>query len=461
MSSPFTVRLRAASTRYAILLFSIAVFAVYLASPVIQSGDSRLVIYEGNSLVTHSTRNLAAYGPIVHGWPCYRQGSQAVSRYPYGTTLFTIPFQSIAVSVSKLAGDSAVHTLTTVQPRHFEQLLASVIAALAAGAIVLMGVELMGSLAPALLLGAIFAIGTGLWSTASRGLWQHGPMALLYALSVWAFVRGRRRGSMSHLVLCGLLLGAAYVVRPTAAGVLGITALVLLLTWRRGLVAFLVGAAVPIVPSTIYNLSFYHSLGIPVYGSNVISGIQPHILTYLAGLMVSPARGLLIYSPFVILGLLGLWLRRRQLTGMDLIALVAVIGYWLVFADTTEWDAGGAYGPRYLTDILPYLAYLMVPVIQLVTRPIRDYRMLASVACGFLVLSLAWAVFVNGRGSLDWETQLWNSQPTYVTPDSPRLWSWTHAPFFKSGHATFATLYPKTPLPVLTAEQLCIYPPAT
>jgi hypothetical protein len=460
MSTPLIATFKAWSLRYGILLFIITVFGLYLASPVIQSGDSRLVIYEANSLVTRSTRDLAAYGPIVDGWPCYRQGSEVISRYPYGTALFDIPFQSVAVSVSALAGHSAVAHLMTSQPRHFEKLLASAIAALAAAAIVLMALELTGRLGRSVVLGGIFAVGTSLWSTASRGLWQHGPMALLFALSIWALARARRRHSTAHVGLTGLLLGASYVVRPTGAVPLVITGVVLLVTWRRSLPWFIAAAAIPIIPSTIYNLITYHSISIPFYGGDIISGIQPHILTYLAGMMVSPARGLLVYSPFVVLGLAGLWMRRRDLNGLDVIAVVVILGNWALFADSTTWDAGGAYGPRFLTDILPFLAYLMIPVIDLIVRPVRRYSLVSGVAAGALVVMLGWAIFVNGRGATSWVTQLWNSEPTYVTPDSPRLWSWTHAPFFKSGHATYSSLYPSVPLPDVSASQLCIYPPS-
>jgi len=456
MSALLSVRLRAGGWRYGILVFTLAVFAVYIASPVIQSGDSRLVIYEADNLVTHGTRNLASFGAIVDGWPCYRQGSQVISRYPYGTTLFDIPFQSVAVSVTKLLGSSAVKNLKTVQPRPLEKTLASAITALAAGAIVLVGLEIFGQLAPALVLGAIFAVGSALWSTASRGLWQQGPMALLYALSIWAFLRGRRRESPAHIALMGLLLGGAYVVRPTAAGVIGTTGLVLLFTWRRALIWFIPAVLLPVVPSTIYNLITYHSIGIPVYGENVINGIQPHVLTYIAGMMISPARGLLVYSPFVIFALVGLWIRRRELNGMDLIALVAVIGYWLVFADTTEWDAGAAYGPRYLTDILPFCAYLVAPVIGVLFIPLRRWRAPTAATAVVLSLAVGWGVFVNARGSLSWATQLWNSTPVWINPNSPRLWSWSDPPFFRTGHYTFADLYPSA-IPAVTPQQLCIY----
>lgn len=457
MNAGLSVRVRAGGWRYGILVFTLAAFAVYVASPVIQSGDSRLVIYEANNLVTRSTRNLADFGPIVHGWPCYRQGDEVISRYPYGTTLFDIPFQSVAVAVTKVVGSSAVATLKTVQPRGLEKTLASAITALAAGAIVLMGFEVLGQMVPALLLGAIFALGSGLWSTASRGLWQHGPMALLSALAIWAFVRGRRRRSTAHIALVGLLLGSAYVVRPTAAGVIAITALVLLVTWRRAFLWFAAAVLVPVVPSTIYNLLTYHNVGIPVYGGNVISGIQPHLLKYLAGMMVSPARGLLVYSPFVLFAAVGLWLRRRELNGMDVIAVVAVLGYWVVFADTTEWDAGGAYGPRYLTDILPFCAYLVAPTIGLVVRPLTEWRRATALTAVVLFFAVGWAVFVNARGSLSWATQLWNSTPVWIYPNSPRLWSWSDPAFFRTGHYSFSNLYPPSPLPAVTPQQLCIY----
>jgi hypothetical protein len=38
----------------------------------------------------------------------------------------------------------------------------------------------------------VFAFGTAAWSTASRGLWQHGPSMLCLAVAAYLAMRSRR-----------------------------------------------------------------------------------------------------------------------------------------------------------------------------------------------------------------------------------------------------------------------------
>src|SRR4029079_13054135 len=88
------------------------------------------------------------------------------------------------------------------------------------------------SVPAAVVVAAIAALGTPAWSTASRSLWQHGPSMLLLALALLAQLRGGR------LFWAGLLLAAAYVVRPTNAIPLATAAAWVIVSRRRELPGF-------------------------------------------------------------------------------------------------------------------------------------------------------------------------------------------------------------------------------
>src|SRR2546423_7651739 len=163
----------------ALLAFTVLVGAAYLASPVLQSGDGRLVIYEADSIIHEGRTAINQYGTIVDGFPCYRVGWRILSRYPYGTAVLIVPFLLAAEVGGKAIGHDPTRQLREHPPRVLEKGLASVIAALACLALALLAFEATGRLAPALLIGALFAFGTSMWSSASRGLWQHGPLILL------------------------------------------------------------------------------------------------------------------------------------------------------------------------------------------------------------------------------------------------------------------------------------------
>jgi len=446
----------------ALLTFAVLVFAVYEASPVIQSGDSRLVVYESDSLIRETDLDLREFGPIVHGWPCYRERGRALSRYPYGTAIVTAPLLAFAEAGASAVGADLTDSLTRRHPRQLEKALASAIAALAALALVLLAREVVGRLSPALVLGAAFAFGTSLWSTASRGLWQHGPIVLLTAIALTCLVRLCRLDERRWAVVAGLALGLAFVVRPTVAVAIALAALVLFVRDRRPALWFAGASALVIEPSIAVNLALYGTLIVPVYlpgRGPVVSGLSPTLGEGLAGTMVSPGRGVLVFSPFLAFTLLGLWLRRRRLNGLDLVAVGTILVLWFSTANTLTWDGGASFGPRYLTDTLAFFAYLIAPVFGFVVRPATRWTPAVAATAAILASAVAWSCFVHARGAWSWDTQLWNSTPTPAyAGDRDRLWKWSDLQFLRGGDADFDDLYPDTGLPAVSEADLCIYP---
>jgi hypothetical protein len=86
-------------------------------------------------------------------------------------------------------------------------------------------------------------------------------------------------------------------------------------------------------------------------------------LSHLAALLASPYRGLLLYSPIVLAGLVGLFFlhpRDQRLLGIGGIAVLATA--LLFFASFRFWNGGSSWGPRFLASphvlLAPALAAL-------------------------------------------------------------------------------------------------------
>jgi hypothetical protein len=84
----------------------------------------------------------------------------------------------------------------------------------------------------------------------------------------------------------------------------------------------------------------------------------------LAGLLLSPARGLIWYSSPVILGVLGLpkFFKREKswawlMTAVILVQVVAFSLWW-------EWWGGYGWGPRFLLPTVPYLMLFALPFVE-------------------------------------------------------------------------------------------------
>ncbi len=107
------------------------------------------------------------------------------------------------------------------------------------------------------------------------------------------------------------------------------------------------------------------------------------------GLLLGPARGLLWYSPVLLLAIPGaraLWRRQRWLVG--LILGVSVV-YVLLYGKWFMWHGGFSWGPRFLVALMPMLALLTGPVWLALFQEGRWNRAARLLTGLLLMLSLA------------------------------------------------------------------------
>jgi hypothetical protein len=78
-------------------------------------------------------------------------------------------------------------------------------------------------------------------------------------------------------------------------------------------------------------------------------------------LLFDPSKGLLVFSPVLVLGLAAIPAARRQLAPAAFWSLtLAPLSLILVYAGYPNWHGGWTVGARYLVPVVPFLAYLFV-----------------------------------------------------------------------------------------------------
>jgi hypothetical protein len=269
----------------------------------------------------------------------------------------------------------------------------------------------------ALPLAVAFAFGTNTWMTSSQALWQQGTGELLVALAL-LLVTSTLTPTRSAA------LGAVCVVmaanRPPDTLLAVAIALYAVWVLRRRAAWLVAGAVLPLALVVAYNLGITGSLT-GGYGTVNQPGFFKHPLgAGLAGLLVSPMRGLLVFSPFLLFVPLGL-VRRLRTPGTRVLAALltaAVIAQLMLYAKA-DWRMGASWGPRWLTDTLPVMMWLLAPVPLLLRTPAR-------VA---LVVTMAVSISVQTIGAF-WYTG--RSDPIlYASADGwmPTAWQVANAPF--------------------------------
>jgi len=298
---------------------------------------------------------------------------------------------------------------------------ASLLVALSVG-VCYLAVRRRVSTGRALLIAAGLGLGTGLWSTASQSLWQ--SESALLGLSLWVLATaqpGEPTWRRTLTAALGIALAGA------ARSQLGPALVVLLvgLWWQWGRAHAAVAAVVvtvAIVPLLVLNRGWFgHPLGPLPALAEVNSQIHRTGATFglhgdaWAGLLVSPSRGLLVFSPVVLVAAAGLRpaFRGRWRTPLPWCAL-ALGAQFALYASYAVWWGGHTYGPRYLIDVLPLAAPLAAEGIA--EWRLRSWRGAAAAA------ALAWSIAVAATGAFCYPNDGWNTDPTDIDRDHARLW---------------------------------------
>ncbi|KKL08852.1 hypothetical protein LCGC14_2571700, partial [marine sediment metagenome] len=214
--------------------------------------------------------------------------------------------------------------------------------------------------------------------------------------------------------------------RPTAAIFILACFLYLYLTDVRALIKTAAGSFAGLVLFMVFSQYTYGMILPPYYFTKMGGGIT---LTTFYGVLLSPSRGLLIFSPFIILVFIYSFALRKQLKGYNIfwLALSWPILHIALVSNTSFWWGGSCYGSRLLTDSLP--AYIMIAflTVRVMNEKGMDLRKHLAV---FLAVG-ALAIWINTyQGLFNKWTAHWNGNP-HVNEE--RVLDWRYPQFLADG----------------------------
>ncbi len=357
------------------------------------------------AILRHGTFYLDRVAEKGAEWEQWRRdvNGHAVSDYPVGTALLAVPIY-LPLVLGGLDFDSA--GLDRV-----ENLAGAVLAALAAVVFYFVLLRLTDPIA-AVVLALIAGLGTSTMSTNAHGLWPHNGVQLAVAAALYCLVRGR--AERVWLARAALPLGfAVLLARPQSAPLVAPLAVYALLQ-RPGLLRCGLWAAPVIAFFLWYNLTYF---GGPVRSQFPLDPgmFSTPLAEGLHGVLLSPWKGLFVYSPIFALSLVGAALAWRPGGDGLLRALGLGVGLSvLLYAKWMFWNGGATAGPRILGDLAIPLTMLLLPVVPWV----RGSRM-AMAASGLLV-----TVAVVSHGVVAWRS----FEHRDMNEFNERLWLWRYHP---------------------------------
>ncbi|HEU4400791.1 MAG TPA: hypothetical protein VFT43_01675, partial [Candidatus Polarisedimenticolia bacterium] len=335
---------------------------------------------------------LSAVSSLQGARPVYNTGDVAAvgggiyPNKPPGVTFLAVPVYWLVWRVERLFGiDPDGWRVATVGAYLTTLLSIGLIGALAGALFYRASLSLFPSIPPACHAGAtlVFSLGT-LMFPFSTLLFDHVPVAFLSLLAFYLLQGGREAGGGSAVTLslaAGLVAGAAVLCNYDA--ILTVALLIGYLATGEGagrrIPLFLAGGLIPALELAAYHLAcFGNPLTLATsYQSALFRDPQagwlgafglpePHAL---AGILVSPYRGLFFSSPVLLLALYGLgWMWRNARRREALLCGAVCVAFVTMNAAFRQWHAGSTFGPRYLVPALPFLALPLAPAIQRLPR---------------------------------------------------------------------------------------------
>ena len=393
--------------------------AAYLAQPAqFLSNDTRSAVFTAVSLAKRGDFGLEEFAHILKGnrpdWPYYilpTHDGGAVSRFGLGPpAVAVVLFAPVLWVTGRITESDAIR---------LGRVVAALCVALSAALLYLAARRLGARRGSSLVVTVLYAFGTCAFSVASQALWQHGPAQLFLALGLFLLARDESR----FTPVAGAAFASAVVCRPPDVVFAAAAAIYAALHWRRQprrFVAFLLFAMPLFLAQLAYN---YRYFGAPwIFGQTLkVEGADAlpeanywanNPLVGIAGLLVSPSRGLFIYTPaFIALAILlrRTWKEQPAFLRLQLAGVVALI---LLLSRYYGWYGGMCFGYRMLADAAPALCLLSLPV----------YEALAGVPRRAYLVALALSIVIHGLGAYNYSVLDWDAHPD-IDWNRQRLWS--------------------------------------
>lgn len=424
-------------------------WAVFFSSPLVFLGDSHYSmllsldiikhgtpIFETSSIPRFSTRETWVQ-PNGYSWQIRKIDGKLLYYYPHGSSILSIPF----VAALNLVGISPAHPDGSYDSAGEVEVEIVIAATLMAGLTCLFLAQglflLPSSWSLIIALGAAF--GTQIWSNATRALWSHTWFIFLLGWVLYFLMKAEIERSRLHPALIATLVSSMFFVRPTAAIPISAISIYVLLFYRRDFPVYLAAGVFWLGAFLCYSVLVFGQILPPYYAE---SGTIPFRLSGLRvgleGVLISPSRGLLIYEPvavFIFYSVIRYW-KLLPSRPMTVLCLLVTAMHILCVSLYAEWWGGYAYGPRLLTDALPWLVVLAIFGCSALREDFsrtaalggwHRWRPALLIGVGFVLLMVG--VAINSRGACSPATAQWHLHPVDVDYYQERLWDWKHPQF--------------------------------
>lgn len=292
------------------------------------------------------------------------------SKYGIGEPLLSVPLY-LAGRLSSAPAPANPNELSL--PRLFVSTLNQFVTAVTCSLLYILGYRFTGVKKRAIELALVFGLFTIAWPYASASFSQ--PIIGLLLLAAITFFYSSNHSQINNF-LAGVFLGGAFLVRVDSfPQIMAICVWAGYRDWsalnarrdsekvRKEFISSIIIILLPIAASFIlFSLIQQNHFGSFFQTGYEGEGWTHPFLTGFFGLLFSFGKGLVFYSPLVLLVPFGLYnLYREGIKDLPILAAILFVLSLLIYSSWWSWDGAWAWGPRFLVPSLPIFMIGLLP----------------------------------------------------------------------------------------------------
>ena len=379
---------------------------IYLAENIVQNKNITFK-YENYPFMFVPLAN-GSVRPNYYLTPLNQDKSVYLNRFGIGTGLVLTPVFMFADYVSP--GILNDHFALW----HLNKYLSSLLTALSAVLVYLIALAYVRP-SNAVIICLIYALATSAWSYNSQSMFQHTSCNFFLLLGFYFL--SKKQPALTSPIVSALALAIACWCRPTCLIFVVFTGLYFFLNQKKHFYPYFIISFASVACLALYNYQFTGSpFSFPqTYNTDVIASNktgspdvwQTPFFAGMAGILVSPARGLFVYSPVLIFSLYGLcrvFRNTGQFKWLFHLSLAAVL-ILIIDAKWFDWWGGWCFGYRLIMETVPVLALLLIPVIDSIRMDKKSYIL--------FILFFFWSVITQFIGAFAYDIGGWDNRIAY------------------------------------------------
>lgn len=306
-----------------------------------------------------------------------------MSAYPVMPAILSIPVYVLPVLLGLTEGSVSAmgFTQTEIVGTFLSKIVASVSVATSVGILYLALLHLTSRRA-SLWIALIYGFATSSWAVSSQGLWLSSMGQPCLAFALYFFIKARQ--DTCNIIYASIPLALSVACRPQNTIFALIMFIYVIHRYRAQIIRFLVFPS--ILAALLFTYNFYY-FGNPTGGygtvhqpsnlqtseertSSDVSRLSYPRFNRLLGLLISPNRGLFVYSPCLIFAFMGMAVALYHRNSLLTYVAIATILTILFYSSWVGWHGSFGYSYRMLVDLLPGLCLFLAGVYNWINKHI-------------------------------------------------------------------------------------------